>query len=62
MTQRRKFEHKSMMEKVRAQELIAQLQQHQQGQIECLQALFGPEGVQDVVEETRSRALTMPIL
>ena len=52
----------TVMEKARVQELIAQLQQHQQGQIQCLQALFGSEGVQDIEEETRSRALTMLIL
>ena len=29
------------MNKDKAQELIAQLERHQQGQIRCLQALFG---------------------
>lgn len=29
------------MDKPKAQELIAQLQKHQQDQIQCLQALFG---------------------
>ncbi|KAL8803609.1 MAG: hypothetical protein Q9200_006147 [Gallowayella weberi] len=44
------------MDKVKAQELIAQLERHQQQQIECLQALFGlaSEGdTQEVVDTVK---------